>query len=87
MLEWPTVFGHFHLWLKVGLYLSIEPESAGPHNPHWEADGAQISQACFLCRGVCLCQYQDIMRLAKVENDMQLYHAKCSTSSTEATAS
>ena len=33
MLGLRTVWDHFHLWLKIGLYLPIEPEIAGPITP------------------------------------------------------
>ena len=45
MLGWPTVFGHCHLCLKVGLYIPIEPEIAGPHNSQSDGDQAEIWQA------------------------------------------
>ena len=52
MLGWPTVFGHFHLWLKVGLYFSIEPESAGPHNsPTGRPMGLKFGSPLFFVKG------------------------------------
>ena len=51
MLGWPTVLGHFHLWLKVGLYLPIEPEISGPHNSPLGEEGPPLGWGLLLSRG------------------------------------
>ena len=41
MLGWPTVLGRFNLWLKVGLYIPIEPKFRGPITPTLEGGGGR----------------------------------------------
>ena len=51
MLGWPTVLGQFHLWLKVGLYLPIEPEISGPHNSPCGKEGPPFVVGLLLSSG------------------------------------